>query len=102
MNSDRDDGPVSLSAVERHEMIAVAAYYLAEKRGFPGGGALEDWIAAERQIDTMIEHMNREGLTRRALDRVGLRNALRLWSEDAEGSERPGAGDGDTAGDLSA
>ena len=65
-------------------MIAVAAYYLAEKRGFPGAGALDDWIEAERQIDSMIEHMHRDGVTRRALDRVGLRNALRMWSEGGE------------------
>jgi hypothetical protein len=65
-------------------MIAVAAYYLAEKRGFPGGGALDDWIEAERQIDSMIERMHRDGVTRRALERVGLRNALRMWSEGGE------------------
>lgn len=74
-----------LTDEERREMIAVAAYYLAEKRGFPGAGALEDWIQAERQIDSMIEHMHREGVTRRALERVGLRNALRLWSDGGEG-----------------
>lgn len=78
-------------------MIAVAAYYLAEKRGFPGAGALDDWVAAERQIDSMIERMSRDGVTRRALERVGLRNALRLWSEGGEDSERPDAGN-DPAG----
>ncbi len=97
MNSDRDDGPVSLTAVERREMIAVAAYYLAEKRGFPGAGALDDWIEAERQIDSMIEHMHREGLTRRALERVGLRNALRMWSEGGEEAQGTDAGEGNSA-----
>jgi hypothetical protein len=86
MNPDRDDGPVTLNPEERHEMIAVAAYYLAEKRGFPGGGALDDWVEAEHQIDSMIERMHRDGVTRRALDRVGLRNALRMWSEGGEES----------------
>jgi hypothetical protein len=97
MNPDRDDGPVTLNAEERHEMIAVAAYYLAEKRGFPGAGALEDWIEAEHQIDTMIQRMHRDGLTRRALDRVGLRNALRMWSEGGEEAGDTDTGEGKAA-----
>jgi hypothetical protein len=35
-------------------MIAVAAYYCAEKRGFAGCGAYEDWIKAEAEIDAML------------------------------------------------
>jgi hypothetical protein len=35
---------------EWHRMIAEAAYYCAEKRGFADGHALEDWLTAERQI----------------------------------------------------
>lgn len=31
-------------------MIAEAAYYLAQKRGFLGTHALDDWLAAEQQI----------------------------------------------------
>jgi hypothetical protein len=31
--------------------IAVAAYYLAEKRNFSAGCELDDWLSAERQID---------------------------------------------------
>lgn len=38
----------------RHAMIAVAAYYLAERRGFAPGGAEDDWRLAERTIDAMI------------------------------------------------
>lgn len=37
-------------AVERHEMIATAAYFLAEKRGFEPGHDLEDWLAAETDV----------------------------------------------------
>lgn len=96
MSPDRDEGPVSLSAEERHEMIAVAAYYLAEKRGFPGAGALDDWIEAERRIDSMVERMHRDGLTRRALERVGLRNALRLWSDGGGEEDDGGAADPQT------
>jgi len=33
-----------------HAMIAEAAYYLAERRGFEPGHELEDWVAAEAEI----------------------------------------------------
>jgi hypothetical protein len=62
-------------------MIAVAAYYLAEERGFPGAGAVDDWIAAERRIDQMIERMRNGGASRKTLGKLGLRNALHLWGE---------------------
>ena len=35
---------------EWHRMISEAAFYLAEKRGFTSGHALEDWLAAEALI----------------------------------------------------
>ncbi len=35
-------------------MIAEAAYYLAQKRGFLGKHALDDWLAAEQQIRQVI------------------------------------------------
>ena len=39
-----------LSAQERHEMIARAAFFIAEHRGFFGGDALADWLLAEREV----------------------------------------------------
>jgi hypothetical protein len=36
-------------------MIAFDAYYRAEKRGFKGQGALQDWIKAESEIDAMLQ-----------------------------------------------
>ena len=35
-------------------MIAEAAYYLAQKRGFHGEHSLEDWLAAEQQVRQVI------------------------------------------------
>jgi hypothetical protein len=35
----------------REALIATAAYYRAEKRGFLPGHELQDWLAAEREID---------------------------------------------------
>lgn len=43
------------SADERAQRIAEAAYYLSERRGFAPGHEVEDWLAAEQQIDTRIE-----------------------------------------------
>lgn len=40
----------TVTAEERHRMIAVAAYHRAERRGFTGGCELEDWLAAETEI----------------------------------------------------
>jgi len=38
----------------RQMMIAEAAFYLAEKRGFTPGGELQDWLDAEAQIETSL------------------------------------------------
>ncbi|HEY8554337.1 MAG TPA: DUF2934 domain-containing protein [Burkholderiales bacterium] len=42
------------SPEERRRMIAEAAYYKALNRGFQGGDPVEDWLAAEREIDAMF------------------------------------------------
>lgn len=36
--------------VRRHAMIAEAAYYRAERRGFAPGHELEDWLQAEAEL----------------------------------------------------
>jgi len=60
-------------------MIAVAAYYLAERRAFAPGNAERDWLLAERQIERLLATLRGTGRTARDLARVGLPNALRLW-----------------------
>lgn len=44
----------ALSEDERRRMVAEAAYYLAEQRGFTGGDADSDWLQAEIQINRML------------------------------------------------
>lgn len=39
---------------QRYRMIATAAYFLAERRGFAGGYEMQDWIAAEAETDTRL------------------------------------------------
>ena len=45
---------VAIGPDERHHLIQVAAYYIAERRGFHGGSAHEDWRQAEQEINAMI------------------------------------------------
>jgi len=40
-----------LTPERRKELIAEAAYCLAEQRGFRGGCQLHDWLEAETKID---------------------------------------------------
>jgi len=40
--------------LDREGMISAAAYFRAEHRGFGGGDALADWLAAEAEIDAML------------------------------------------------
>ncbi len=44
----------AVSPEERYQMIAMAAYLRAERRNFATGGALDDWIAAEAEVDARL------------------------------------------------
>lgn len=39
---------------DREAQIAEAAYLRAERRGFAPGLELEDWLEAERELDTLL------------------------------------------------
>jgi Zinc-ribbon containing domain/Protein of unknown function (DUF2934) len=43
-----------VSAQERQRLIAEAAYYRAVNRGFDGGDPVDDWLAAEREINRLL------------------------------------------------
>ncbi len=43
-----------VSEDQRRHYIEVAAYYIAERRGFVGGSPEEDWQAAEAEIDRLL------------------------------------------------
>jgi hypothetical protein len=43
--------PVYDTPESRHEKIALCAFYRAEKRGFAAGNELDDWLAAEQEVD---------------------------------------------------
>lgn len=42
--------PGSAGTAEREARVAVAAYFIAQNRGFGPGQELDDWLAAEAEI----------------------------------------------------
>ena len=44
----------ALTGDQRHGLIEVAAYYLAEGRNFEPGHETEDWLAAESQVRNFL------------------------------------------------
>lgn len=38
----------------RRRYIELAAFYIAERRGFSGGNTLEDWLQAEAEIEQLL------------------------------------------------
>lgn len=55
--------PANTLQVDRSRMIAEAAYYLAEHRGFSGGDPVKDWLDAEVLIDQMNMKTKRKSRT---------------------------------------
>jgi hypothetical protein len=44
----------ALSTEQRNNYVEVAAFYIAERRGFAPGNPAEDWAAAEAEVDRLI------------------------------------------------
>jgi len=42
--------PIKIGSAEWQEMVAAAAYYRAEARGFYGGSPDQDWLDAEAEL----------------------------------------------------
>ncbi len=61
-----------MTSEERRQLIAKAAYLRAERRGFAPGSELDDWLAAEVEIDRMIQE---GGIKRAARSEVAGRGA---------------------------
>jgi len=45
---------VGIPAEQRRNYVEMAAYYIAERRGFGPGNLLEDWVQAEAEIDRLL------------------------------------------------
>lgn len=46
---------ITVSEDARRAMVAQAAYLRAERRGFAPGGEVEDWLAAEAEVDALLK-----------------------------------------------
>ncbi len=46
--------PHFVTPEQRYHYVEVAAYHIAERRGFAAGFADEDWGQAEREIDRLL------------------------------------------------
>lgn len=46
--------PQAVSPEQRYRMIAETAYFIAERRGFAAGSAVEDWLQAEAECDRRL------------------------------------------------
>jgi Protein of unknown function (DUF2934) len=44
---------------DRHACIAEAAYFRSKQRGFSPGGEIEDWLAAEQEVDRRLRSVVR-------------------------------------------
>lgn len=47
--------PMHIDGEDRFRMIAEAAFYRAEQRGFQPGQELDDWLAAEIEVDALLQ-----------------------------------------------
>ena len=45
---------LTMSAAQRNNYVEVAAFYIAERRGFASANPADDWAAAEAEIDRLI------------------------------------------------
>jgi len=46
------------TAVHRDEMVRIAAYFRAERRGFAPGYEVADWLAAQAEVDALVPAAN--------------------------------------------
>ena len=47
--------PSAVTDELRRAMIAEAAYFHAERRGFAPGGEVQDWLSAEEEVDALLK-----------------------------------------------
>jgi hypothetical protein len=50
-------GLTPFDPMQRHEMVSQAAYFIAEKRKFAQGGADDDWLKAELEVEQMLTQL---------------------------------------------
>jgi hypothetical protein len=53
-SSRKPSGRIEVSNESRYRMICEAAYLRAERRGFAPGQEIEDWLAAEQEVERLL------------------------------------------------
>ncbi|CAG0980654.1 hypothetical protein BURK2_01821 [Burkholderiales bacterium] len=79
----RVEGNQPTAPEQRHFMIAEAAYYRAECRGFQCGDPVADWLEAEVEIETMLRGASEPGKEKTAKEafQEKLETQLREWDK---------------------
>lgn len=85
-SSARPHSEQAYSPEKRREMIAVGAYYLAERRGFRGGEELSDWLEAEREVEHLLksERANNPKASAKSRFQERLEAQLKEWDARLE------------------
>lgn len=65
---------------QRYQMIAKAAYFRAERRGFASGFELQDWLEAEAEVDRVLLETGGEAGSAHAFEDA-LEARLKGWDE---------------------
>jgi hypothetical protein len=73
-----------ISEEERRRMIAEAAYFRAQARGFVGGDPLDDWLAAEQEINRALPGPQQQKEEQAAYEK--LRQALGKFLAEVRGT----------------
>jgi len=75
-----------ITTEQRQQMIAEAAYYRAEGRGFADGDTFLDWLDAEREIDALLNMPKAEGWVKHLESQlVTGRDRLKILRQDIAG-----------------
>jgi hypothetical protein len=99
-----------VTAEQRRRMIAEAAYFRAQRRGFQDGSSTEDWLAAEAEIERVLAQRatGRVSITQQELEQLMERAReaqleliaealkVKLQEQTAAGDTPPRANGGDS------
>ncbi|MDR7926867.1 DUF2934 domain-containing protein [Acidithiobacillus thiooxidans] len=80
----------AVSPEQRHLMIAEAAYYHAERRGFLERDPIADWVEAEKEVDAMLTHtpIPTKEKTAKEIFEDHLETQLKEWDKQISGWKR--------------
>lgn len=72
----------AITQEQRYQMIAQAAYYRAERRGFIIGDTTQDWLDAEAEIDRILQQQLGQGETPLASAKQAFQQKLEAQLQD--------------------